>query len=363
MKYWIVCVVLCLASILNAADEIPVKEIQDAMRKACDYQLAEQAKKKADNGWVRGAFYTGVTAAYHATQDEHYLDAAMKWAKEQGNFTPSGNQRDANNQCCGQTYLDLYLLKRDPAMVAPIRAAVDQMIAKPRPGRVDWWWCDSMFMAPPTIARLGTVTGDANYFDFLDQMFWDSSAFLFDPEANLYFRDKSFFNARTKNGQKVFWSRGNGWVFGGLCRTIDFIPPERATYSRYVERFQAMAAALAKLQGADGLWRSSLLDAAEFPMPETSGTGFYCYGFAWGLNNSKLDQATYLPIARKAWRGLVGKLTAEGKLGYVQKVAGAPGAVKAEDTHEYAVGAFLLAGSELMQLENRLKQIEDTKSK
>jgi rhamnogalacturonyl hydrolase YesR len=111
-----------------------------------------------------------------------------------------------------------------------------------------------------------------------------------------------------------------------------------------------MAAKLVQLQGTDGLWRSSLLDPAHFPMPETSGSAFYTFGIAWGINKGILDRATYLPVAQKGWLGLVSHVNAEGRLGNVQKVAGAPGPSRPEDTHEYAVGALLLAGEQMAEL-------------
>src|SRR5205823_7848511 len=113
---------------------------------------------------------------------------------------------------------------------------------------------------------------------------------------------------------------------------------------------RAMGEKLRALQQPDGLWRPSLLDPEQFPTPETSGTAFFCYALAWGVNNGTLDRKTYLPAVTKAWAGLVGKVTSKGKLRYVQKVAGAPGVVKPEDTHEYAAGALLLAGAEMVKL-------------
>ena len=86
-------------------------------------------------------------------------------------------------------------------------------------------------------------------------------------------------------------------------------------------------------------------------MPETSGTAFFCYALAWGINNETLDRDTYLPAVQKAWTGLVAKVTPQGRLGYVQKVAGAPGPVNPDDTHEYATGALLLAGEQMLKLQ------------
>lgn len=57
-------------------------------------------------------------------------------------------------------------------------------------------------------------------------------------------------------------------------------------------------------QGVDGLWRSSLLDPAHFPNPETTGSSCFTYMLAWGINAGLLDAATYLPVVEAAWTGL-----------------------------------------------------------
>ena len=356
------------------------------MRKAADYQLAEQQKprpprrpataraptrrdrtaaatmttrtttraarpaREADNDWVRAAFYTGVMALHDTTKDSKYRDAAIAWG-EKAKWTPPRDQRHADALCCGQTYCELFLLERDPRMIAPFRAAVDRMIETKKPGRVDWWWCDALYMAPPAFVRLSTATGDAKYTAFMNELFWDATDYLYDTSENLFFRDRKYFppNA-TKNGKKIFWSRGNGWVIAGVARVLQHLPQDDPHRERFVKLYRDMAAKLLTLQGDDGLWRPSLLDPAEFPTPETSGTAFFTFAFAWGINNGILEREKYLPATLKAWNALVEKVTPEGKLGYVQAVAAAPGAVKPEDTHEYAGGAFLLAGSEIVKL-------------
>jgi rhamnogalacturonyl hydrolase YesR len=325
--------------------------IMSLMRRACDYQLAEQAKTRPNNGWVRATFYTGVLATYRtAGKDPRYKDAAIKWG-EASKWTPSPRDpRHADNQACIQVYTELYEMNKVADWIAPSRAAIDAQIAAPKPGREQWWWCDALFMAPPAYTRLSAVTGDPKYNAFMHNQYWDSKEFLYDKEEHLFYRDKNYFKGKTKNGQKIFWSRGNGWVFGGLARILDYLPPSDPQYASYLGLYKEMAVKLAGLQGADGLWRSSLLDPAHFPMPETSGSAFYTYGLAWGINKNILDRATYLPVVQKGWTGLVSHVNAEGRLGSVQKVAGAPGASRPEDTHEYAVGALLLAGEQMAEL-------------
>jgi hypothetical protein len=129
-----------------------------------------------------------------------------------------------------------------------------------------------------------------------------------------------------------------------------------------------MAARLVALQGSDGLWRSSLLDAALYPSPETSGTALITYALAYGIKAGLLSSATYLPVVAKAWQGLTTiSLRPSGFVTDCQGVGSAPGvsytaaspqtaqsATSAgtvnADSPPFCVGAFLLAGAQVAQL-------------
>lgn len=330
-------------------DPLSRRNVIAVMRRAGDFQLAAQAGTR-DNGWIRATFYTGVLALFDATRDEKYLREAARWA-ELSDWTP--DPRDpvfADNQCCIQVYADLARLHGDKINLAPSVAAEERLLAAGRPGRDQWWWCDALFMAPPGLVRMSALSGDPRCTALMNSLFWDTADFLYDRDERLFFRDKSFFARRTAHGKKVFWARGNGWVMAGLVRILDVLPANDPNRPRFVRLHQEMSAKIASLQGGDGLWRTSLLDPEQFPSPETSGTGFFTYALAWGINHRTLDRKTYLPVVQRAWRGLVSKVNAEGRLGYVQGVAGAPGPVRPEGTQEYAVGALLLAGNEMVQL-------------
>ena len=73
------------------------------------------------------------------------------------------------------------------------------------------------------------------------------------------------------------------------------------------------------------------------------------YGLAWGLNNGHLDAESYGPVVKKGWSALVGAVADDGKLGWVQPVGAGPDSVLATDSQLYAVGAFLLAASQMQQ--------------
>ncbi len=205
-------------------------------------------------------------------------------------------------------------------------------------------------MGPPPLAAMTNVTGDRKYLDLANKLWWKTTDYLYDKEEKLYFRDSNYFEPREQNGKKIFWSRGNGWVFSGLARMLQEMPEDYADRPRYVSLFREMAGKVAQVQGADGYWRSSLLDPASRPNPETSGTGFFVHGLAWGVNRGLLDRAQFLPHIHKGWAALVAALHEDGKLGWVQRIGAAPGTTSADETEVYGVGAFLLAGSEMLKL-------------
>jgi rhamnogalacturonyl hydrolase YesR len=176
---------------------------------------------------------------------------------------------------------------------------------------------------------------------------------LYDPADSLFFRDSRYFHQKEPNGRKMFWSRGNGWVMGGMVRVLDNMPEDFAHRGRMIALFRQMAARIAGLQLPDGCWRTSLLDPQRYPGKETSGTAFYCYALAWGVNHGILERRRYLPVVRAAWAALVNAVQADGKLGFVQQIGDQPGATDANTTEAYAVGGFLLAGSEVMAIEGR----------
>ena len=117
---------------------------------------------------------------------------------------------------------------------------------------------------------------------------------------------------------------------------------------------------IAALQQPDGLWRASLLDPLQIPAKETSGSTFFTYAMAWGVNNGILQEKIYSPKIKKAWTSIVQCINEEGKLGYVQPIGAMPENVLAEDNQEYASGAFLMAGSEMIKM-SKIISIENHK--
>ena len=326
--------------------------VVDIMKKVYDWQVAHPVNinLRNDADWARAAFYSGVMRAYKSTGEEDYLNGAITYASSV-QWKPAARFRHADDVARGQTFLEIYAVKKEPYMITGIQARIDSLMADRKKGREDWWWCDALFMAPPVIARLYEQTGDKKYSDYLNDMWWDAASFLFDKEENLFYRDKNFFGVRTAVlGKKLFWSRGNGWVMGGLVQVMEHLDRNDPNYLLYVDLFKKMAAKIATLQQADGLWRASLLDPEEVPVKETSGSAFYSFALAWGLNNHLLDRAVYLPVVLRGWKALTNEIQPDGKLTWVQQIGAKPAAVQQSDNQEYGTGAFLMAGTEMMKL-------------
>jgi hypothetical protein len=97
--------------------------------------------------------------------------------------------------------------------------------------------------------------------------FWATTNFLYDPSERLYFRDSRFFELREANGPKVFWSRGNGWVFAGMARMMEALPLNDPDRRRLQALFQKMAGRVKDLQKADGYLAASPVGARGFRSP------------------------------------------------------------------------------------------------
>ena len=321
------------------------------MKRVNNYQQAHPWKERSR--WIPAVFYMGVMALYETTKDPAVLDQALRWAQED-QWAEGREKEPSNRMTCGQTYLQLYFLKKDPAMIAKMKAFIDGQIASGVPGRKAWWYCDSLYVASPTLAMIAKATGDNRYLDYLHKMYWDVTDHLFDGKYRLFYRDETYFDAKTSNGKKVFWARGNGWVIASIPRVLRYLPTNDPDYKRYVRLYRALAASTSKVQGKDGLWRSNLADPNQFPNPETSSTAFFCYALAAGINDGHLPRKRYRDVAIRAWEGLASMVQPDGKLGYVQGVASEPGPASADMTQEYAMGLFMLAGTEIIKLvENR----------
>jgi unsaturated rhamnogalacturonyl hydrolase len=333
----------------NLSPAFKRKAVEAAMRKVGDWELQRSTPYFSQN-WTFAALYAGYMAAAKTLPDAQYKDAMLQMGNK-FDWKLGPRLIHADDQAVGQTYLALYADYREKRMIAPTQQQFDELMKAPDdPEKPIWWWCDALFMAPTVWARLYQATGEASYLDYMDREWWITSNLLYDPQEQLYFRDATYLQKHEANGKKLFWSRGNGWVMAGLAQVLEVMPENYPARQKYIEQYRQMATRVASLQGDDGLWRPGLLDANAYPLPEVSGSAFFVYSLAWGIDHGILDRAKYLPIVQKGWKGLVSHIYVDGRLGCIQPIGAAPGDFKPSSSYVYGVGAFLLAGSEVDRL-------------
>ncbi|HTK38963.1 MAG TPA: glycoside hydrolase family 88 protein [Pyrinomonadaceae bacterium] len=345
---------------VEAQENTPFKKnaIEARMFKVAEWQLAHPNHELFQ--WTNAAFYAGIFSAYETTRSPELMKALMDMGEK--NQWKTGPRYDhADDIAISQTYIDLYRLKKDKRMIQPTIDTVNRLKTEPgeqvKKNGITWWWCDALFMGPPTLVKLAKTTGDKTYLQLNDKLFRETYDRLYDPSEHLYFRDASYLinekgeGKREANGKKIFWGRGNGWVAAGLVRVLKELPKDHPTREFYLKQYREIVARVIELQQADGLWRASLLDPAAYPGGESSGSGFYIYAIAWGINNKILDRGKYLPAVKKAWTGLNTLVHPDGKVGWTQPIGADPRRNFNADSWEvYGAGAYLLAASEVIKL-------------
>jgi len=318
-------------------------------------------RARPSNIWTRGTYYEGLMALYEIDPQKRYYGEDHDWSLRGGN-----RNRNADDQCCGQTYIDLYKIDPQPERIANIKANIDFVVSNPE--NDDWWWIDALQMAMPVYAKLGALYDNDRYYEKMYDIYMYTKEThgtngLYNPEDHLWWRDKDYDPPyKEPNGEDCYWSRGNGWVFAALVRVLDVMPSDAPHRDEYITTFKEMASALIKVQRPDGFWNVSLHDPTNYGGKETTGTAFFTYGLAWGIRNGLLDKETCLPAAIKGWNGMANdSLHENGFLGYVQGTGKDPSAGqpvtydKVPNHDDYGVGAFLLAGSEIYKLSEMLK--------
>ena len=315
----------------------------------------QKDKNYCNQGWVSGVLYNGLFDWAEITDKKEYFDF-MKRIFSRYYWQLGNRMYHGDDLCVGQVYLDMYAKYKQEKMWIPTKARIDWIIENPPIGNIDitkgvsdrWWWCDALYMAPAIFTRLYTLTGDKKYLKFAHKEYLDCYEHLYDKDEHLFFRDGKYLNAKDEKGGKVFWSRGNGWVLGGLAEVLKYLPEEDKKYRPFYDQLlQEMSEKIASLQREDGYWRTNLLNADIYPMPETSGTGLFTYAIMYGINQGILPADKYLPIVRKGWDAMVKAVNTEGKVGWTQMVAQKPGKVVKKDTRAYSVGSLLMIASEL----------------
>jgi rhamnogalacturonyl hydrolase YesR len=367
-------ILFCTTSVsLSSAQELPSrKEVLQTMIRVNDYFMKKHpdctepsnvTKIRPSNIWTRGVYYEGLMALHQICPQAEYYQYALDWAEfHQWGMRNGNNTRNADDQCCGQTYIDLYKMEPHPERIRNIKTCMDMLVNTPQVD--DWSWIDAIQMAMPVFAQLGNMLNDDSYYEKMYAMYAYTKNEcggngLYNPKHRLWWRDAKYVPPyKEPNGENCYWSRGNGWVYAALARVVNLIPKNEKHRKEYIADFKAMSKAIKNCQREDGFWNVSLHDPTNYGGKETTGTSLFVYGLAWGINQGILDRKEYLPVVLKAWKGMIAHAVHEnGFLGWVQGSAENPeggqplSADKVPNFEDFGTGCFLLAGSEVYKVE------------
>ena len=350
------------------------------MMKYSDPTLPTNVKKvRPSSLWTRAVYYEGLMALNAIDTQQRYIDYALRWANFH-QWTPRNgvNTCDADDQCCGQTYVELlpYTSKTYQELLSNVIANLDHQMVTPNTKKqtttpkakttvnslYGWWtWIDAIQMAMPLYMQVSQLTGDPKYRDHAMKMYrWtrnECGGGLFNTKSGLWWRDADYVPPyKEKDGNDCYWSRGNGWVYAALVRSMNQLSPKSKAYKELKKDFLLMSAGLLKCQHEDGFWHASLVSDADYPTPEMTGTALFLYGMAWGIQHGLLKAKTYRPTCDKAWQALASCVHNDGFLGWNQGTGKEPSAGQPvtfnsmPDFEDYGTGCFLLGASEYYKL-------------
>jgi len=373
---------------MSVIAQTTASDVLSTVRKANDYFMQKYEdptvptnvkRIRPSSLWTRAVYYEGLMALQEIDPQQRYIDYALRWA-EFHQWTPRNgvNTCDADDQCCGQTYVELlpYTKKDYKELLKNVTDNLDHQMQTPntktqtttpkaktqQSSLYGWWtWIDAIQMAMPLYMQVYQLTGDTKYRDHGMQMYrWsrnECGGGLFNEKDGLWWRDADYVPPyKEPDGKDCYWSRGNGWVYAALVRCMNLLPRKSSQYKELKKDFLLMSEGIKNCQREDGFWNPSLV-STHYAMKETSGTALFLYGICWGMRQGYLKEKVYRPIADKAWAAMAkDAVHPDGFLGWMQGTGKDPSAGqplsydKVPDFEDYGTGCFLLGAAEYYKL-------------
>lgn len=191
----------------------------------------------------------------------------------------------------------------------------------------DQMWCDGQYMGPALLAQIIKHTGKTNNISdndwtIIEKQFSITWAQLYDKTTGLLYHgftanpgdnaSTSWAGISKEKGiyhSASFWGRANAWYFLALVDILEVMPTDNAYYNTFKGYLTDLAAGIAKYQDKDtGCWYQ-VMDKVPASLTgnylEASCSSIFTAGYLKAIRLGLLDKATYEPIAKKAYEGLV----------------------------------------------------------
>ncbi len=178
---------------------------------------------------------------------------------------------------------------------------------------------------------------------------------------------------------KEFWGRGMGWYFAALVDVLEYMPEAHSEYPELKTIYNQVAAGLKRRQDKEsGVWyqllkydasvsadgQGDLVDGNRYNAGtagnylEASCSAIFTYAFLKGIRLGILDKGEYLPMAEKAYRGLLDTFIREenGKTDIIRTCASA-GLGPADNPSRTGTVNYYLCGKDVTITQNEGKAI------
>ena len=310
--------------------------------------------------WEEATYYLGVLEAYKATADIKYYNQAYQFAEGFSWECNSGiNTTYLDDIATSLVYCVLHDLAPAEYKLAGVKEALDYTYNY---GLLDYTWVDEIFMVGLAQTYLSQELNESKYskIDLESYMFYREE--FFDTDDLLWYRDGKYVYdsdnplGQSSNGQKVYWGRGNAWVYVTLAQRMEYMDKNDPAYEVYKNDFVMLSEGLRRCVRPDGVWNPNLGDPNDCSGKEMTGTGGFLYGMSLGVRLGLLDANTYVPIIQKAYDTITRECIFEnGFLGYCQPMGWQPDGYSGEEamknsTNTFGVGLMLMGLSQYMRL-------------
>lgn len=337
-------------------------DVIDRIRLAAQWQM-DHPTDYGDLEWHVAPFYTALTDLYEVTGDVSYLEY-LKAIGEKNKWAIHTRPYHADDHAVGLAYIKLAKHYDDTAMYAAVKKEFDWIlthlpekyikgdngVVRKRYNRQRWNWCDALYMAPPVWAAMADITANDVYLEYMVEEWHQAYEWYWSEADSLFFHDRRDIKKVSLNGEGVFWARGDGWVHAGLVELLQYLPQDHKDHPFFLQTFQTLSHKLLLIQKENGTWAPSLLDPTDPAQDDISGSVFYVYGLAWGINQGWLDADMYRQAVLDGWQALCERQDAEGRLKNIQPVGGFPEAFDPQNTEIFGVGGFISAGTEVYKM-------------
>lgn len=198
-----------------------------------------------------------------------------------------------------------------------------------KPEYVDQTWCDGMYMGPALLAQIVKYNGNTNNlsktesdWDILARQFTISWKQLYNESTGLLYhgftanpgdnasKDWTGITAGgTTYHSASFWGRANAWYLMALVDVLEVMPKENKNYATLTGYLDKLATGIANHQDATtGCWYQ-VLDKTSTSLTgnylEASCSSIFTAAYLKAIRLGLLKKATYEPVAKKAYKGLV----------------------------------------------------------